>query len=184
MFKKSSELTLKEMINYEYYNKYLGSSISHYEIVYSQDTNNLIRFPGLTKMLNRSWVVKVNTFHNCLRLEVPSSSNTRPKFPMPFDEALKLIYNDFSSNKNIAIDFTCSTITLKTTPMYVDETFDEYRIRCNFQVRDYLGMSHSGHGNDSVKGNPRYNPGLFKSVNRVEQNQNADLFAGIKFDEN
>jgi hypothetical protein len=133
--------------------EYYLRTYSGYDFRYKQDGNQLCRFPELLELLdNNVWIEKGDQW-NYFRL-------TRPEHDKgaPIDQMLvaKVLYEAFSDCPNMAIASDEGRWKVTSEPKYIDERFETYRNRTLFELRDYLGISHTGKGKDSVMMISRY----------------------------
>lgn len=138
-----NDLKLEDIIynDYEYIANY-----GRYELTYKQNTNCLCRFPELLKLFDEGYYIEhANSW---------KSFRVMRKHPQVYDKKFvaEILFNAFSGNKNLAICYDYfSEVTVYSTNLYVYEDFEHFRNRTLFELRDFLGKGHFGHGEDSKR---------------------------------
>jgi len=123
---------------------------SDYDFKYNQDINQLHKFPELLEQ--DIWIEKGdiwNSFRFC-------------KPPCCVDESIdwkkvaSVLYSAFSDCLKIAIVWNGDRLEVTSSPKYNNESFEIYRNRTLFELRDYLHIKHSGLGKDSIRLKSKY----------------------------
>jgi hypothetical protein len=140
-----SDLFLKEVGAQE--------TFSAYDMICKQESNQLCRFPELLKLFDDNIWIERNINYEFLRFRRPGRYD---KVPIDWDMVAKVLYDAFSSCKYIAIVKNNHQWELTSNPKYINESFPVFRNRCLFELRDHLGISHTGKGADSVMLESKY----------------------------
>lgn len=116
---------------------------SSFSMSYKQDSCLLYRFPELYELLSQSGIhIEYSSFwKNWFRMINKLKDRKKVLFSL---------YSAFSECPGISIipDIEISVTSVKK---YTNESFKLYRNRKLFQLRDELGISHEGKGDDSIR---------------------------------
>ncbi len=150
--KKREELVLSDI----FFNKtnVIIEEYNVYNLIYKQDTNCLCRFPELIELFENHYYIEYAknwSFFRILKYNYRYNvKNYDPLYDTRF--AANMAYKAFSKCEKLAIRIDHHQwIYVYDRPYYIDESFEVFRNKCLFTLREYLSIPHSGHGKDSIK---------------------------------
>jgi len=158
MRRKREELSVKDLFPVE---DYAMQTYGKYELIYQQDKNELCRFPELLELFAMGVCIEKGSGWDFFRLKPYGQGNTE----LPeLKKVAQILYNAFSMSKNIAVVLRSGYVEVTSNNLYVNESFEVYRNRTLFELRDYLGIDHYGKGSDSVMLKSKYTGEGFQLV--------------------
>jgi hypothetical protein len=119
-----------------------ASTYSYYDSCWRQEECRLFLFPELQKHLEAG-----------LQFEFAQNWGFARVIwrDQPVDNIISSVYNSFAWDSVIFPHLQSrNTIELRDRPYYIDEDYKTIRNRSLFEIREILGVSHSGKGKDSV----------------------------------
>ena len=153
---KRGGLSVKDLFPVE---DYAMQTYGRYELIYNQDKNELCRFPELLELFALGVCIEKGSGWDFFRFKPYGQGITKlPELRV----VAQILYNAFSMSKNIAVVLTYDYVEVTSVQKYVGESFEVYRNRTLFDLRDYLGIPHFGQGKDSVMLESRYTAARFK----------------------
>lgn len=181
MFRERTELKIADLFNSNHKHCQFSMDITDYEFRWNQTKHALHHYPELFDVLKSGWKIHYNDIHKFFEF-VTSKYSSSDK--MSYKEVVKIVYNCFAQNQNLAIRINPNSknIHIREASIWKDEDFENLRVRCLHEIRDYLGMNHGGHGIYSVDVNKNkyYNPHQFRET---KEGNNYDLFRGHDFEQ-
>jgi hypothetical protein len=140
------------------------SRFSDYDMIYKQDTNQLCRFPELIRLFDDNIWIERNVYYDILTFKRPARYD---QVPIPWKKVAQVLYDAFSMCKYVAIVKVNDQWEVTSNQKYINESFPVFRNRCLFELRDELGISHTGKGADSLMLHSKYTGGNFNLVPQV-----------------
>lgn len=150
--KKREELVLSDI----FYNKsgVIIGEYNDYNLIYKQDTNCLCRFPELLELFEKSYYIEYSENWSFFRIRKLARNYLVKDYDSTYDTRFvaSIMHKAFSRCENLAIKIDhLNWIYVYDKPYYSDESFEVFRNRCLFTLREYLNIPHLGHGKDSIK---------------------------------
>lgn len=150
--KKREELDLKDIFFNK--NNFIIETYDSYDLLYKKDTNCLYMFPELIELFDNHYYIEYAKNWSFFRILKHNHRYTVKNYNPLYDTrfAANIAYKAFSNCEKLAIKIDHHQwIYVYNTKYYIDESFEVFRNRCLIELREYLNISHSGHGKDSIK---------------------------------
>lgn len=112
---------------------------SKYSLFYEQDRHKFNNMPHMYAFFleDKRNIAYCNDFHSFIEFRLAKGSKITPK------QLAEMLLDTFAFNPNVIISLN----TVKDTKEFIDESFDDCRLRKLWETLDYLGKPHHGYGN-------------------------------------
>lgn len=139
MFKFVNELTIEDLFNMNHPHTTICNTVRGYDATYNQAWCGIHRLTEITKLLLEGKIeIYLNIWYKYMKFNIVDESYTEK-------ELLKVLFDTFSNNPNFIIN---TNLEVVTSQKWVDESYEDCRLRCLWEVMDELGLDkRGGYGN-------------------------------------
>lgn len=141
MFKMRDELTIDDLFNKDHPHTKIANKVTGYDAKYNQAWCGIHRLVDIAKLLTEDKIeIYWNHLYRYMEFEIIDETYTEK-------ELLKVLFDTFAFNPNFIIT---TQLEVRTTHKWIDEDYNDCRLRNLWEVMDELGLDKRGGYGDFI----------------------------------